>query len=269
MKEKESLEAVHTHTHTHTGSLTDKNKSNKIKIVLIIFIIILALVLCFNVGVYAAYALAATEVSYTKADGTTVSVKDALDELNKKVPTKSIGDEVTVGGEQFYVLEWDNNCDTVNLISKYNLNTAGTAQQDAAYGTTGCIFSSASYWTSGYTSSPFNLNDFIGYTATDAIGKAKSYGRSKGAVSSRLLSYEEANALKAKESSNSKIKTMYRGTANTANGYLCYWLGSAYSASIVWRVFGNSGRLSNDYYYSNSIYCGVRPVITILKSKIS
>ena len=272
MKNKESLEAVHTHTHTHThtGSLADKTKSNKIKIVLIIFIIILALVLCFNVGVYAAYALAATEVSYTKpGTSTTISVKDALDELNKKVPTKSIGDEVTVGGEQFYVLEWDNNCDTVNLISKYNLNTAGTAQQNAAYGTTGCIFSSASYWTSGYTSSPFNLNDFIGYTATDAIGKAKSYGRSKGAVSSRLLSYEEANALKAKESSNSKIKTMYRGTANTANGYLCYWLGSAYSASIVWRVFGNSGRLSNDYYYSNSIYCGVRPVITILKSKIS
>ena len=215
---------THTHTHTHTGSLADKTKSNKIKIVLIIFIVILALVLCFNVGVYAAYALAATEVSYTKSDGTTVSVKDALDELNKKVPTKSIGDEVTVGGEQFYVLEWDNNCDTVNLISKYNLNKAGTAQQDATYGTTGCTFSSKNYWGS---SSNINLNDFIGCTETDAIGKAKSYGRSKGAVSSRLLSYEEANALKAKKDSNTKIDAMYRGTANTADGYLIYWLGSA------------------------------------------
>ena len=182
------------------------------------------MVLCFNVGVYAAYALAATEVSYTKSDGTTVSVKDALDELNKKVPTKSIGDEVTVGGEQFYVLEWDNNCDTVNLISKYNLNKAGTAQQDATYGTTGCTFSSKNYWGS---SSNINLNDFIGCTETDAIGKAKSYGRSKGAVSSRLLSYEEANALKAKKDSNTKIDAMYRGTANTADGYLIYWLGSA------------------------------------------
>ena len=264
---------THTHTHTHTGSLAGKTKSNKIKIVLIIFIIILALVLCFNVGVYAAYALAATEVSYTKpGTSTTISVKDALDELNKKVPTKSVGDEVTVGGEQFYVLEWDNNCDTVNLISKYNLNTAGTAQQNAAYGTTACAFSSTNYWSSSFTSSPFNLNDFMGdiaTDATDAIRKAKSYGRSKGAVSSRLLSYEEAIALRAKKGSNTKIDAMYRGTANTANGYLHYWLGSACDPSGgVWRVDGNNSAL---YYgsFNYDPYAGVRPVITILKSKIS
>ena len=260
---------THTHTHTHTGSLEDKTKSNKIKIVLIIFIVILALVLCFNVGVYAAYALAATEVSYTKKDGTTVSVKDALDELNKKVPTKSVGDEVTVGGEKFYVLEWDNNCDTVNLISKYNLNTAGTAQQqDTAYGTTGCAFSSTNYWSSSFTSSPFNLNDFIGYKATDAIGKAKSYGRSKGAVSSRLLSYEEANALKSKARSNTKINTMLWGKANSANGYLNYWLGSALDTYVVRNADGDSGYFSTPPFNSSS-FAGVRPVITVLKSKIS
>ena len=238
---------------------------------MIIFIIILALVLCFNVGVYAAYALAATEVSYTKSDGTTVSVKDALDELNKKVPTKSIGDEVTVGGEQFYVLEWDNNCDTVNLISKYNLNKTGTAQQDAANKTTTCTFSSKNYWMSSFTSSPFNLNDFIGYTEIYAIGKAKSYGRSKGAVSSRLLSYEEANALNAKKYSNTKIDAMYRGTANTANGFLIYWLGSARDANSVWYVQGSDGSLNYTSFHNLSLSSGrgVRPVITILKSKIS
>ena len=138
-------------------------------------------------------------------------------------------------------MEWDNNCDTVNLISKYNLNKAGTAQQDAAYGTTAYTFSSRNYWSSSFTSSPFNLNDFIGYTATDAIGKAKSYGRSKGAVSSRLLSYEEANALYTKASSNTKIDTMYRGTANTADGCLYYWLGSAFNTSSVWIVGGRFG----------------------------
>ena len=226
------------------------------------------MVLCFNIGVYAAYALAATEVSYTKpGTSTTISVKDALDELNKKVPTKSIGDEVTVGGEQFYVLEWDNNCDTVNLISKYNLNQAGTAQQNAAYKTTGCVFSSTNYWKRSFTSSPFNLNDFIGYTATDAIGKAKSYGRSKGAVSSRLLSYEEANALKSKASSNTKINTMFLGKANSANGYLNYWLGSAYDNSFANIVFGFVGVVSSTNF--DSVSNGVRPVITILKSKIS
>ena len=191
-----------------------------------------------------------------------------MDEVYAKVPKHEIGDEVTVGGEQFYVLEWDNNCDTVNLISKYNLNKAGTEQQDEAYGTTACAFSSTNYWSSSCTSSPFNLNDFIGYTATDAIGKAKSYGRSKGAVSSRLLSYEEANALKSKSSSNSKINTMFRGTANTANGYLYYWLGSADSTNYVWIVIGRISYLFNNDFSVSDFY-GVRPVITILKSKIS
>ena len=244
--------------------------NKKLKTALIVFIVILALVLCFNVGVYAAYALAATEVSYTKpGTSTTISVKAELDELNTKIPKKSIGDEVTVGGEQFYVLEWDNNCDTVNLISKYNLNKAGTAQQDAAYGTTACAFSSTNYWSSSFTRSPFNLNDFIGYSATDAIGKAKSYGRSKGAVSSRLLSYEEANALRVKIDSNTKIEAMYRGTANTANGYLYYWLGSADNPNYVWRVSGFGGLNSSNFSGSSNGRHGVRPVITVLKSKIS
>lgn len=241
--------------------------NKKIKTTLIVLIVILILVLCFNVGVYAAYALAATDVSYTKPNGTQTSVKEALDEVYAKVPSHEIGDEVTVGGEQFYILEWDNNCDTVNLISKYNLNTAGTAQQNAAYETTACAFSSTNYWSSSFTSSPFNLNDFIGYTATDAIGKAKSYGRSKGAVSSRLLSYEEANALESKESSNAKIKSMYIGNANTTDGFLYYWLGSAGSADSVWAVLGYFGLLHGNFVDSDNN--GVRPVITVLKSKIS
>ena len=243
--------------------------NKKLKTALIVFIVILAFVLCFNVGVYAAYALAATEVSYTKpGTSTSISVKTALDELYNNIPKYKVGDEVTFGGEQFYVLEWDNNCDTVNLISKYNLNKAGTAQQDAAYGTTACAFSSTNYWSSSFTSSPFNLNDFIGYTATDAIGKAKSYGRSKGAVSSRLLSYEEANALRVKIDSNLKIEAMYRGSANTANGYLDYWLGSAGDTYSVWYVDGSYYSLNN-VDFSFGLCLGVRPVITVLKSKIS
>lgn len=234
---------------------------NRVKTILIVLIVLL---LCLNVGVYA--ALSATEVNYTKSSGTTVTVKAALDELYTKVPTKAIGDEVTVRGEQFYVLNWDNNCDTVDLIAKYNLNTAGKAQQNAAYGATACKFSSTNYWSSSFKSSPFNLNDFIGFTSTDALGKAKSYGRSKGAVSSRLLSYEEANALKTKASSDTKIETMLLGKENT-NGYLRYWLGSAFDTSVVWIVGGNNRLLSNNFYSNSSNY-GVRPVITVLKSKI-
>lgn len=246
-------------------------KNKKIKTALIVFIIILTLVLFFNVAVYAAYTLAATDVSYTKPNGTQTSVKAALDEVYAKVPKHQIGDEVTVGGEQFYVLEWDNNCDTVNLISKYNLNKEGTAQQDAAYKTTACAFSSTNYWSNSFTSTPFNLNDFIGYTATDAIGKAKSYGRSKGAVSSRLLSHEEAYALTSKASSNTKIDTMLWGKANSADGFLNYWLGSAGSPYTVWYVRGSyGGGLGHNHFSDGSGDCGgVRPVITVLKSKIS
>ena len=239
-------------------------KKNKVKIILIIGII---LILCLNIGVYATYLFSSTDVSYTKTDGTTVSVKSALDELNTTIPVHKIGDTVTVGGEQFYVLEWDNNSDTVDLISKYNLNTAGTAQQNATYSTTACVFSSTNYWKSSFTSSPFNLNDFIGFTETDALGKAKSYGRSKGAVASRLLSYEEANALKTKASSNTKIATMLWGKENT-NGYLIYWLGSASSTSNVWYVNGYSRTLNNDLLFNISNFNGVRPVITVLKSRI-
>ena len=72
-------------------------KKSKMKTGLILLII---MALCLSVGVYAGYTLSATDVSYKKPDGTIVSVKAALDELNTKVPTKSIGDEVTVGGEQ-------------------------------------------------------------------------------------------------------------------------------------------------------------------------
>ena len=207
-------------------------KKNKVKIILIIGII---LILCLNIGVYATYLFSSTDVSYTKTDGTTISVKSALDELKTILPEHEIGSTVTVGGEEFYVLKWDENSDTVDLISKYNLNTAGNAQQNADYSTTACVFSSTNYWKSSFTSDPFNLNDFIGFTETDALGKAKSYGRSKGAVSSRLLSYEEANALKTKASSNTKIATMLFGKEST-DGKLHYWLGSAYNTYSVWYV---------------------------------
>ena len=68
---------THTHTHTHTGNL----KNKKTRTILIIFIILITTILIFNAGVYAAYVFKATEVSYTKSNGTTVSVKEALDEL--------------------------------------------------------------------------------------------------------------------------------------------------------------------------------------------
>ena len=88
-----SLKALRLYKHTHTGDL----KNKKTRTILIIFIILITTILIFNAGVYAAYIFKATEVSYTKSNGTTVSVKEALDELYTIQPlakTVSVGDYV-------------------------------------------------------------------------------------------------------------------------------------------------------------------------------
>ena len=206
-------------------------KNKKIKIIVAIFIVLLIIVLCFSMEVYAAYLLGATDVSYMKPDGTTVSVKEALDEVYTKEKvnqsTKEIGDEVTVGGEKFYVLEWLSDSNVATLISKYELNSDGTSQSLTGVN---CVFSSINAWSSSFKNSPFNLNDFEGYKDTDAIGKAKSYGKSKGAISSRLLLYEEANTLRTQMDSNSKIKNMYIIPEKS------YWLASASYTYNLWVV---------------------------------
>ncbi len=72
-------------------------KNKKLKTTLIIFIVILILVLCLNIGVYATYVFSATDVSYTKSNSSTVSVKEALDELYTIQPLAkavSVGDYV-------------------------------------------------------------------------------------------------------------------------------------------------------------------------------
>ena len=116
--------------------------NKKLKTALIVFIVILAFVLCFNVGVYAAYALAATEVSYTKpGTSTSISVKPALDELYTKIPKHKVGDEVTYKGEPFFVIA--DKGTTYELLAKYVLNSAATKQENA---NTNCVFSTSNYW---------------------------------------------------------------------------------------------------------------------------
>lgn len=238
-------------------------KKSKIKTVLILLII---MGLCLSVGVYAGYTLSATDVTYTKSDGTTLSVSAALDELRAGLPTKSIGDEVTVGGEQFYVLDWNNNSPVALLMAKYNLNVGGTAQQDASQWATAVQFADSKYW-SNETSYPLNLND-LEYTLPNGLVVAKRYGRSKGAVSSRMLTYEEATELISKSNSNSKIAYMIWGRANTQHGFQNYWIASAQSSDYIYDLYAEGGCISF-CEATNHWNVGIRPVITILKTKIS
>lgn len=231
--------------------------SKKIKTALIVFIVILVLVLCFNVVVYAAYTLAATDVSYTKPNGTQTSVKAALDEVYAKVPKHQIGDEVTYGGEPFYVIA--DKGTTYELLAKYVLNSAATKQENSE---TNCKFSTSNYWSSEKlpTSSPFlNLNTYLAVRndTESAVYKANKYAKSLGAIGGRLLTYEEANSL----------KDSYRDIIFVTYGKSkYYWLGSAQNPKYVWCVAGDYG--ISDGYFSASTGLGLRPVIEISKSAI-
>lgn len=231
--------------------------NKKIKTTLIVLIIILILVLCFNVGVYAAYALAATDVSYTKPNGTQTSVKVALDEVYAKVPKHSIGDEVTYKGEPFFVIA--DKGTTYELLAKYVLNSATTKQENED---TVCKFSTSNYWKNETLpiSSPYlNLNTYLAVQNDkgSAVYKANNYAKSLGAIGGRLLTYEEANNLK---DSYSEIIYVTYGKSKD------YWLGSAFDSGRVRFVGGGSCVLSAmDFNYG---FCGVRPVIEIYKSEI-
>lgn len=80
-----------------------------LKKIMIIILIILLMIISLGIGAYADYVLNATEVQYTR-NGSTKSVKAALDELyNNSVYESSnyrftIGEEICVGAEHFWVI---------------------------------------------------------------------------------------------------------------------------------------------------------------------
>ncbi|MBR1884153.1 MAG: hypothetical protein IJ809_04355 [Clostridia bacterium] len=186
-----------------------------------ILIIIAVITVCIGAKVYADYLMNASEVEYTKSDSSKVSVKAALDDLYKLAfertsmssnETYRLGQLVTYNNEEFYVLK--DFGPTVELFAKTNLNLEATAQVNALYTTTLCAFSSSQYW-KGHS---VNLNILTGYTSTDVMGRVNTYVQNRGSISGRLLTYDEANALK------DSYPAMLRGTGNTRQSYENYWL---------------------------------------------
>ena len=205
-----------------------------------------------------------TEQGYT-VRGSTVTYYgdktiDIENYLEKESTSKSynIGDSVTIGSEEFFVIS--DKGTTVELLAKYVLNSAATAQENKD---TDCAFSTDNYWKNETlpSSSPyFNLNTYqaVQNDTGSAVYKANSYAKSLGATSGRLLTYEEANSLK---DSYSDIIFVTYGASKF------YWLGSAYNASNVWYVNGRHSGLSSSDFGITSGY-GVRPVIEISKDLI-
>ena len=251
-----------------------------------IVIAIIVLILCFSAGAYAAYTFQAGDVKYRKADGTVVSVESALNELysqmsgNGNYTVYSQGDTVTLGGEKFYVLADSLSSDPrVTLIARSCLNNTNFKTQVAdtvTHDSYECAFSSSNYWRSE-TRYPFNLNtyDAVRNDTASAVYRANNYAKLKGAISGRLLTKEEGDALKTKATSlgtDSNVYKMLWGKENTGKGYLFYWLGSADNTLNVWFAFGNIQSFNSAGFYgtfAGDDFLGVRPVLTVYKSQLS
>ena len=188
-------------------------------------------------------------------------------EETKKHKAYTIGEEVTVKGEQFFVIENSNeNNSKVKLLAKYNLNQDGTEQANLTNSETQASFSGSDYWNFIFPDDG-NLNDVPGYGETDAIGKAKAYGRAKGGIG-RLLTKPEALSLYEIDSG-----IVDGSSYDAVDGYLNYWLGTkeltngSYRSYKVFYWFGRgTNKTPVDFLYYPK---GVRPVIEILKSNIS
>ena len=156
----------------------------------------------------------------------TIDIEDYLDnESTSKV--YNIGDSVTIGSEEFFVIS--DKGTTVELLAKYVLNSAATAQENK---NTTCAFSTENYWKNETLISNnqyFNLNTYqaVQNDTGSAVYKANSYAKSLGAISGRLLTYEEANSLK---DSYSDIIFVTYGASKF------YWLGSTDDANCVCLV---------------------------------
>ena len=77
-----------------------------------IIILIVAIIITSMVSVYAAYSYLSTDVSYTKADGTTVSVADALNELYKNKSSIEVSTKINYVGS-YADVDKDGNVDGI------------------------------------------------------------------------------------------------------------------------------------------------------------
>ena len=244
-------------------------KKNWKTIVITIIIIIISM----SVGAYAAYLINATEVSYLKSDGNTISVKAALDDLRSKVTDESTttykqGQIVSYNGEEFYVLYEGN--DFIELLAKTNIASPNAnKQEDLTFDRTAYKFSSTNYWGNA-TGLNFNLELPIG--SSYAITFARKFAKNRSAQTGRLLTYQEVINLAGGTDWNSltdlTIKNMLNGAGNS-QGYEIYWLGSNSESDtdIVWAVNGRDSQLQG-YIYNTSNCAGIRPVITVYTSSV-
>ncbi len=187
-----------------------------------------------------------------------------------------VGTEKCFGNECFYVISSSD--DTVTMLAKYNLyvggeyNTSWTAYGEEATGKQdltmlgyvssgkpykGTIkFSNTNYWSSTVSSYPAYVYD-SNSTLYSYVENYKTYLSTLGVTltEARLITYEELTSLGCSGSSCKNAPSWVYATS--------YWSGSAFSSGRVWNVYSYGS--FDDSRYSDDIYNGCRPVITISK----
>ena len=227
-------------------------KKNKVKTTLSLIII---MVLCLSVGVYAAYVLSATEVSYTKSDGTTVSVKDALDELY----AKSIGINAAAVSEDPYhfigagVRYSANGNSNWRILFSDGVNIYITTARvlDQTYNKSGLTYSEIN----AELSNNDNWSQYVDTTVADIAYGAPPEDIYKSARSS------VGNSPSHGPNFSTNTFTMLTGFFDPFGDFDCYYIISNDKEKLMYSDYGRSYT-----GYINPCYC--RPVVRLKKGVV-
>ena len=161
----------------------------------------------------------------------------------------TVGSEITIGNEHFYVISSDS--ENVTLLSKMNIvenNQSGSAPTK--------IFSSSNYW--GNVSAGTYIYD----SRAEIYNYVENY---KNSLVSQGAELEEVRLIKVEELVSLGCNKLSLSCSAAPKWVFAtsYWTGSNYDDYYIWIV-NNSGTLLYDAYNVGFEY-GVRPVIVISK----
>ena len=232
-----------------------------------------------------------TGTSYAPGDTLKTSANVTLYAIWKKEVT--VGDIISLTStkgttERFYVLSYDESTQKAKALAEWNLkvganyNISGSKIADIPTTESGYGLQDSTMkgWLSGqkrkgtvaFSNSWYFKDTFASYPV-DKNGKSYVYD-SNSNLYTYVNKYKEllGNTDKVSEVSLASYEDITALWSNKSNYKWLYstsfWFGSAYGASrgTVWTVDTDGDFY--DYYYSTSVMCGVRPVITIDMSKI-
>ena len=179
--------------------------------------------------------------------------------ITPKKETYTVGDEVTIGKESFYVIADDAN--KVILLTKDRIDVENLVQSANA---NNIAFSSTNYWSTETNIEGLDLNKYpIPEGVTSVITTAKEYGAKVGGTG-RLIAYEEATTLQTVDSD-----ILYGTNGKSSGSSFNYWMGIAHASDKVKIVLGEEGGMLLYYDFNSPISVGVRPVVEISKANLS